>query len=371
MGGDQTQLHGVPNVPAIEGRAQELATLASWICEERCRMMLLLGVGGIGKSTLAARLARDLAPEFAKVHWRSLRNAPAVEDWLAGAIAALSSAQICPPTGLEARLGLLLELLRSGRVLLVLDNLESVLEPGVPGVQYRLGYEGYGEVLRRLGESAHQGCVLVTSRERPLREDYTAVRALRLEGLNIDESRALLGRKSVAGDAEAWRALVSRYAGNPLALQMVSETIDLVFGGEIAAFLAQETAVYGNIRQLLGEQVERLSPQEQAVVGWLAEKHEPVGFVELVANLGPSVTRSGIVEAVEALQRRSLLERGTRGAFTLQPAVLEYAANAVSIERVHRHRLGRTVAAENFAEAWGGATAQPAWQNGKPVAVAW
>jgi hypothetical protein len=315
-----------PDVPVLQGRTEELATLAQWVCEERCRMVIVLGEGGIGKTTLAARLAHDLAPEFAAVYWRSLHTAPSPEDWLTGAITALSTSPVHLPEVLEARLELLLELLRERRGLLVLDNLETVLEPGVPEVRYRAGFKGYGEVLRRLGESAHQGCLLVTSREQPLRADQTAVRALRLRGLGVDAVRALLGQRDLAGDDAAWGVLVARYAGNPLALQVAGETVGTVFGGDIAAFLAQDVAVFGDIRQLLAEQVARLSAQEQAVLPRLVEEREPVGFARLVDEVGPLVGRAAVVEAVQALARRSLLEPRRGGTFSLQAVVLEYAA---------------------------------------------
>jgi transcriptional regulator with XRE-family HTH domain len=318
-----------PDVPMVQSRAKELATLAGWVREERCRLVLVTGEGGIGKTTLAARLAYDLASEFAVVHWRSLRNTPLPDEWLAGAIAVLSDPQVVPPEGLEARLGLLLELLRERRGLLVLDGLEMVLQPGVPDVRYRAGYEGYAEVLRRLSQSAHWGCLLVTSREQPLREDQTAVRALRLQGLEADEGRALLSQRSLAGDDAAWHSLVARYAGNPLALQVVGETISAVFAGDIAAFLAHDVAVFGEIRQLLDEEVARLSVQEQVVLSWLAEKRDPVGFAELLTDVGPLVGRAAVVEAVEALARRSLLVTGRCGTFSLQPVVLEYAGTCL------------------------------------------
>jgi hypothetical protein len=61
------------------------------------------------------------------------------------------------------------------------------------------------------------------------------------------------------------------------------------------------------------------------VLSWLAEEREPVGFAELVAELGPLVGRAAVVEAVEALARRSLLVPRGRGTLTLPPVVLEYA----------------------------------------------
>src|SRR5260370_21880268 len=107
---------------------------------------------------------------------------------------------------------------------------------------------------------------------------------MRLQGLGVDEARALLGHQDLAGDPAAWGALVARYAGNPLALRVVGTTVGAVFGGSITAFLAQDVAVFGNIRQLLDEQVARLSVQEHAVLSWLAEERQPVGFAALVTG---------------------------------------------------------------------------------------
>ncbi len=104
----------------------------------------------------------------------------------------------------------------------------------------------------------------------------------------MEEGRTLLwpGR-ALVGDDRSWQTLVTRYAGNPPALGAVGDTIDAVFGGDIPAFLAQDTIVFGGIRQLLDEQVGRLSALERTIGIRLAVEREPIGFeAELVADLG-------------------------------------------------------------------------------------
>jgi hypothetical protein len=319
-----------PAVGAFCGRTRELEMLASWVLTARCRVVALLGLGGIGKTALAARLGAEVGAEFRLVFWRSLHGAPPVDEWLSGAVRFLSAGLSRPPEGREARLSRLLELLREQRCLLVLDGFESVLQPGEHWGRYRDGDEGFGQVVQRLAESGHQSCLLLTSREKPpevslLEGEQAPVRSLRLGGLAAAEGRLVLEDKGLVGDAAAWQELTRRYGGNPLALKAVGEAIGQVTGGDIAAFLADSVASFGSIRRLLDGQVDRLSDLERSLLFWLAVEREPVGLAELVADLGPAVERAETLEALESLGRRSFLERGGRRATTtLQPVVLEY-----------------------------------------------
>ena len=154
------------------------------------------------------------------------------------------------------------------------------------------------------------------------------MRALRLGGIDTTAGRALLADRGWSGDAAAWEALVARYGGNALALQLVGETIAELFGGEIAAFLAQEGAVFGDIRRLLDAQIARLSAAERTVLDWLAIEREPVDFGTLLADLGPVPRVARRWRRWRRSARRSLLEQGRAGAtVTLQPVVLEYATD--------------------------------------------
>src|SRR5262249_11928137 len=154
--------------------------------------------------------------------------------------------------------------------------------------------------------------------------EHAPVRLLRLVGLDGAAGRELLANRRLDGDAAAWDALVARYGGNALALQVVGETISAVFGGDIAPFPAEGGAVFGGIRRLLRAQVARLSAVERSVLYGLAVEREPVRFAELATDLASAISRRETQEALASLGRRSLLERGAEGgAFTLQPVVLE------------------------------------------------
>ncbi len=338
MSGTRHQSWGnAPDVERFLSRTSERATIRQWVLDDRCRVVGVFGIGGIGKTLLATRVARDLESEFQHVYWRSLQNAPGFGEWLTGALGGLSPRDPLLSAGDAQRLDRLLELLRETRSLFILDNFETVLQPGEQAGTYLPGYATYGDFLQLIAETPHQSCVVVTSREEPpqigpLKGSNGPVRTLTLGGLRTEDVRGLLRDKDLLGDDTAWTNLVDSYGGNGLALKVVGETIRELFGGNISAFLTEvegsRGGVIGGVRSLLDSQTARLSQLEQRVLRWLAIEREAVTFAELAAEMSGIAGRGPVREATIALLRRSLLERRDPGpTFLLQPVILEYVTD--------------------------------------------
>ncbi len=144
-----------------------------------------------------------------------MRDAPPTSEWLAGAIGFLSDQRRVAPDDETAQRVALLELLRDQPCLLVLDNLETLLEPGQREARYRAGCDAYGRLLQPIGETSHQSCVVLTSREAPpeLATLGGAAHSLELGGLGVPEGQVLVADKRLSGTTEHWAELVARFGG--------------------------------------------------------------------------------------------------------------------------------------------------------------
>jgi WD40 repeat protein/transcriptional regulator with XRE-family HTH domain len=320
-----------PHVEAFYGRKQELAELEHWMNDDRCRLVIVFGLGGVGKTTLVTALANQIKDKFQYIFWRSLQNAPSVKSILEECLLFLSGHQQTNfPADIEELISLLIAHLQKQRSLLILDNFESILQGGYQTGRYQEGYEGYGRLIQRLGEVAHLSRIVLTSREKPrqvahLEGKTQPVRSMHLLGVEQAEARKILENASLLGTDAAWTRLIHLYAGNPLALKLIAEPIREVFGGSITSFLEGEEVVFGDIYDLLDQQFHRLSVLEQTIMYWLAIEREPVSLQEIQENLLYHAARSeSLIGALHSLLRRSMIDRNAQSLFTLQPLVMEY-----------------------------------------------
>ena len=333
-------LEEVPVQPFFVGREAELARLREAHQADRCAVITVLGVGGAGKTALVAHYARSVAaqpaaPPVDRVLWASLLNAPPLRSLLRIWLRSLSAQALLDPTDdVDELLAQLFAHLRAQRCLLVLDNLESIMQGGGEVGRFRDGYAEYGLLLQRLVELPHAGTLILTSRELPsvLARDAeragSAVRTLQLAGLSAGSGAALLAHAGLAQASPSAAELVQRYSGNPLALKLVADTVRDLYGGDMEAFLAQGTPVFGDIRAVLDVQVARLTALEREILGWLAIHRVPVAMNRVLDLLVGPLDRHGVFHAINTLLHTSLVERESEEdgpiRVTLQNVVMEY-----------------------------------------------
>ena len=338
---DQSRDWGeAPDVSIFYGRQGCLDRLEQWCIYDNCRLIALLGMGGIGKTTLSIKLAKKIQGNFEYVIWRSLQNAPPVEEVLADLIQFFDhQEEINLPSTTKGKISRLLHYLRDKRCLLLLDNLEAVLQGGTNNGKYIQEYEDYGYLLEQIGQVNHQSCLIITSREKPkevglLEGPNLAVRTLQLSGLTSVEGQEIFNAKGCLVTSDGiFEEVCSHYAGNPLALKIAAAAVQEVCGGDLEQlipFLRQGKIQFEDINDLLERQFNRLSSIEQQVMYWLAINREAVSVKELEADITGETVTFKLFNALQSLVRRAFIEQNDKQ-FLLQPVVLEY----VTIKLIH------------------------------------
>ncbi len=343
-----------PSIGQLYGREEDLTKLKQWVVRDCCRTIAVLGMGGIGKTSLVATFVDQVKNSFEYIFWRSLQNAPPLTTILHDCIKFVSGQRrVGLPEDGEGQISFILECLREHRCLLVLDNCESILQAGSRAGQYREGYEGYGRLFQRIGGVGHPSCLLLTSREKPrevalLEGNSSPVRSHQLAGLSATDARNILEDKGVSGTERIEEQLVGHYAGNPLALMLVSQFIYEVFGGDIGGFLKDGEKNFSDIRDVLDQQFERLSELEQEVMYWLAIEREKTQFSSLQGDIIHPVSKSDLQEALRSLRQRCLVETSAAGT-TLQNVLMDYVTNRL-VDRIYEEVFtGELFFCKNYA----------------------
>jgi hypothetical protein len=329
-----------PDLASFYGRKAELTQLEQWIVRDKYRLVMLLGMAGIGKTVLAVKLAQKIQYEFEYIIWRTLRHAPLLNELVESLLNFLIKGKTTElPTTINGKISLLMQYLRLSRCLLVLDGLETIVGSNNLNGFYQEPYRNYSQLLKRIAEEPHQSCLLLTSQDEPA--DMLLLAGNKVESLQLgslgEAARGILTEKGLSGGRE-WQYLIDRYQGNPLALKLVSATIKELFAGNVSSFLKTDTYLGVIIptvfKELLSEQFERLSVLEKQIMYCLAINRHPVTIEKLQEYLKPKVYISDLTQALTSLKRRSLLEISSllnQTSFTLHPIMIKY------VLREHRH----------------------------------
>ncbi len=298
------------------GTAEMLQMLKdSLLGEDDPAVVVVVGIGGIGKSSLADAITRQIIKHFHfdGIHWLRFEaltmsgealSHELVLDWLLGTLAKRLDIQPLPVTP-EDRLARVRQRLKADRHFVVVDNLERTADTEF--------------LLQQLSGLAGPSKFLLTSRSNP--RSQTAARRFVLPELSEDSAvnlmrhhAAELGITALAeADQTPLQQIYSVTGGNPLALKLVVSLLDLLPLSQILEDLAQSRSgpIEGLYRHIYRQNWQTLSQPARDLLQAMplvAEAGGAPDYLQAISGLEGDTFWGALHE----LHARSLLEvRGT------------------------------------------------------------
>jgi hypothetical protein len=295
-----------PQIIDFYNRENELATISNWVFKQNTRLIAVLGLWGIGKTTLVKRFIDLNLEQFEVVIWKSLKFPKSLDLWLNDL---LNTCQKEPKESTDNKIQQLLEVLTDYQCLIVLDDFQNIFAVGQMAGNYQSEYSSYQHFLKLIAEIQHQSHFILISQEKSAEMNYLNQENSPTQCLELSGFKAIdfLKNKGLQ-DGERWFELIQLYEGNPLYLTDIAVLIKDVFDGKVNDFLAENSLVItkkmqSHLKQIFG----RCSPLAQQIALELSKVDQPLSREELKNNLDLSV--SDLINGLQSLQQRYLIQR--------------------------------------------------------------
>ncbi|MEG5037132.1 NB-ARC domain-containing protein [Microcoleus sp. AT3-D2] len=361
IGDEQTKSFALPEkiapVRNWVGRSHEIDTLKSQILDPDTRAITitavcLVGLAGIGKTTLASQLVRQLQAEnapFTVAAWETLQSptgrAPRFDGIIDSLLLTLCNGEITPAFTIlndyRQKTDRLVKFLKEKPCLVVLDNVETVLQTGKAK---RAGYFAdecaeYAWLFQQIAETEHQSKVMFTSREILAALSGRETQTLPLGGLDQESAVALLKNFNLIATPDELAKLAKRYDGHPKALEIVAALIlnEAEYQGSVSIFLNDVNWLLVNrLDQLIDEVIQRLSEEELMCLSQISVYETPqyaLSVDGIAAQMSEMSKRDVKENVIEALKRRQLLDYNrNHESYQMHPLVEEKASQLLNPE---------------------------------------
>jgi len=315
-----------PQIINFYARQSEIQTLSNSILNQNTRLTSVLGLSGIGKTTLVKRFVDLNLQEFEVIIWISLKFPKPLELLVNDLLNACK--QEAKET-IDDKLKQLLDVFRDKKCLIILDDVHNIFIYGQFAGQYKSEYQDYQNFFTMITETEHQSNVILISQEQCaemecLDEELYPIKCLELSDL---DDMAIL-KSTGLKDEDSWLNLINLYEGNPGYLKSIAMAIKKIFDGEVAEFLAENSLIITKDMQYNFHQLfNRLSPREQQLVLELSKFDRPVSREYLRESL--DLSSMDLINGLQSLQQRYLVRKikEDKILFKLSSVFQEYVKN--------------------------------------------
>ena len=315
-----------PKINRFCDRTAEIDTLSNWILNQNTHLISILGLSGIGKTTLVKRFIDLHQQKFDAIVWRSLKFPQSLNLLLDDL---LKHHKLDSLPTINDKLKQLFDILTNKKCLIILDDLQNIFIPSQFAGKYQPEYQDYQTLFKMITETQHQSSVILISQEQCpemecLDEELYPIKSLELSGLDNPEILKNTGLKN----KDSWLKLIKLYEGNLLYLKSISILINKNYDDQVADFLAENTLhITNQMQSHFQETFHHLSPQEQQIVLELSKFENPISREELRQSL--NLSSVDFNNGLQSLQQRYLITKikEDRILFKLSPVFQEYMRN--------------------------------------------
>jgi DNA-binding Xre family transcriptional regulator len=232
-----------------------------------CRVLLLVGITGIGKTALAERIVEELRGDW-REHRDNFEDENKVSDFASVALQWLEKWGESIPNEErkpEQLLRRLVKRLRENRYLILMDSLEYLLTGNEDDGWGDFADEWWSKFfVSFLAEPSCQSRFILTSQDLPTKFETAECDRYKnlwycqlLKGLEVPEQVALFQKAELDGDLELphspLRVIGEVYDGHPLALRTIAGEIKGSYGGKVRAYWKDNSRYIEEVKEAINE----------------------------------------------------------------------------------------------------------------------